>query len=86
MNLFRFFMDSSSWPMMQYKVSPIDSVWNPTKGLPVQLWKANVDGSPKLPTKVPKLVPYHPIWGHDAMRLMEKEKFISARLFKYMEF
>ncbi len=29
---FRFFVDSSSWPMMQYKVSPIDNIWSPIKG------------------------------------------------------
>jgi hypothetical protein len=44
-------------------------VWNPIKGLAFQLWKANLDGSPKLPIKVPSLVLYCPIWGHDAMRL-----------------
>jgi hypothetical protein len=45
-----------------------------------------VDGSPKLLTKVPNLVPYRPIWGHDAMRLVEREKFINVGLFKYVEF
>jgi len=38
----------------------------------------------KLPTGVFSPFPYCPIWGHDAMRSMEREKF--ARLFKYMEF
>jgi hypothetical protein len=40
-------------------------------GLPIQLWKVNLDGSPKLPIGVPNLVPYCPIWGHDALRFVE---------------
>jgi len=44
-----------------------------------------VDGSPKLPIGVPNPIPYCPIWGHDALRSMEKEKFINVRLFKYVE-
>jgi hypothetical protein len=60
-------------------------VWNPIKGLAFQLWKANSDGSPKLPIKVPSLVPYRPIWGHDAIRLVEREEFISVELSKYVE-
>jgi hypothetical protein len=53
---------------------------------PIQLWKANADGSPKLPIRVPSPIPYRPIWGHDAMRLVEREKIINARLSRYMEF
>jgi hypothetical protein len=45
-----------------------------------------VDESPKLPTRVPNPIPYHPIWGHDAVRLMEREKFINVGLSKYVEF
>jgi hypothetical protein len=86
MHLFRFFMDSSSWPMMQYKVSPINSIQSPMDGPPIQLWKASLYGFPKLPIKVPNLVPYHPIWGHDGVRSVKREKFINARLSKYVEF
>jgi len=45
-----------------------------------------VNGSPKLATKVPNLVPYRPIWDHDAMRVVQREKFISVELSKYVEF
>ncbi len=55
------------------------------EGLPIQLWKANPNGFPKLLTKVPNLVPYCPSMGHDAVRFVEKEMFISARLSKYVE-
>ncbi len=79
-------MDSSSWPMMQCKVSPTDSIWSPTKRPPIQLWKVNVDGSPKLPIGVPNRIPYCLIWGHDVVRSWEREKFISAGLSKYVEF
>jgi hypothetical protein len=71
---------------MQYKVSPIDSVWSSLEGPPIQLWKANADGFPKLPTWVPSPISYHPIWGHDAMRSVGREKFINVKLSKYMEF
>jgi len=71
--------------MMQYKVSPIYLVWSPINGPLIKLWKANPDGSPKLPTGVPSHVLYHPIWGNDALKLMQKEKFISFGLSKYMD-
>jgi hypothetical protein len=86
MHLFRFFVDSSGWLVMQYKVSPIDNVWSPIEGLLIQLWKANVNGSPKLPIRVPNPIPYCPIWGHEAMRFVEKKKFINVGLSKYEKF
>ncbi len=46
----------------------------------IRLWEANLNGSPKLLTGVPSLVPYCPIWS------MEKEKFISVGLSKYVDF
>jgi hypothetical protein len=63
MHQFRFFVDSSSWPVMQYKVSPTDPMWSPIDWPLIRLWKANLDGSPKLPTRVPSHVLYHPIWA-----------------------
>jgi hypothetical protein len=66
--------------------SSTNNIWSPIEAPPIQLWKANVDGSPKLPIIVPHLVPYHPIWGQDVMRLVEREKFINAQLSKYVEF
>ncbi len=45
-----------------------------------------MDGSPKLPIGVPSHVPYCPIWGNDVLRFMEKKKFISVGLSKYVEF
>jgi len=38
---------------MQYIVSPVDVVWSLIDGPPIRLWKANLDGSPKLPIGVP---------------------------------
>jgi hypothetical protein len=32
------------------------------------------------------LVPSHPIWGNDELRVGEKERFISSRILKYIEF
>jgi hypothetical protein len=61
MHLFRFFVNSFGCLMIQYKISPINSIWSPMEGLPIQLWKVNPNGSPKLPIGVPNLVPYRPI-------------------------
>jgi hypothetical protein len=72
--------------MMQYKVSPINNIQSPMDGPPIQLWEANLYGFPKLPIKVPNPIPYHSIWGHDGVRFVKREKFISARLSKYVEF
>lgn len=71
---------------MQYQVSPTNSVWSLIDGLPIKLWKCNLDGSPKLPTKVPSSIPYRPIWVNNALSFVEKEKFINVALSKYVEF
>jgi hypothetical protein len=86
MHLNFFFIDLLGWLMMQYKVSPIDYVWSSIDGPSIRLWKANADGSPKFLTKVPSLVSYRPIWGDDALRSMERDKFISFGLSKCKDF
>jgi hypothetical protein len=86
MHLFRFFVDSLGWLVMQYHVSPINHVWSPIDGPSIRLWKTNPDSSPKLLTGIPSLILYRPIWGNDAARLVEREKFISFGLIKYMDF
>ncbi len=55
-------------------------------GLAIWLWKFNNQGCPKPRNGVPILVPFHPIWGNDASKLIEKEKFISNGISKYLEF
>jgi len=72
--------------MIQYKITLTDNIWRPTERLLIQSWKVNSNGFPKLPTGVLSLIPYHPISCHDVVRLVEREKFISVRLSKYMEF
>jgi hypothetical protein len=57
---------------MQYKVSPTDHVWSLVDVLMIRLWKANPNGSPKLHVGVPNLVPYHPIWGINPSKFVEK--------------
>jgi len=44
-----------------------------------------VDGFPKLPNKVFNPIPYLPIWSHDVVRSVEREKFINVGMSKYME-
>ncbi len=35
---------------------------------------------------IPKHVPFHPVWGNDASKLVEKERFINSGISKYLEF
>jgi hypothetical protein len=44
-----------------------------------------VDGFPKLPNRVFNPIPYLPIWGHDVVRSVEREKFFNVGMSKYME-
>ncbi len=82
LHIFRFFMHLSRWPMIQYKITLTDNIWSPTERLLIQLWKVNSNGFPKLPIGVLSLIPYGPISSHDVVTLVEREKFISARLSK----
>jgi len=84
-HLFIFFVDSSSWLVMQYKVFPTNPIWSPINGFQIKLWRSNPNGSPKLLTRVPSHIHHCPIWGNDASRLVEREKFINFRLSKYMD-
>jgi len=86
MHLLKKIVDSLGWHVMQYKVSPTNPVWSPIDVPSIRLWKTNLDGSLKLPTRVPSPIPYRPIWGNDVSRLAEREKFINARLSKYVDF
>jgi hypothetical protein len=86
MHLFRLFVDFFGWLVMQYKVIPTSSVYSPTNGPLIKLWNVYPNGCPKLLIKVPSQFHINPIWGHDTQRSMEKEKFINARLSKYVEF
>jgi hypothetical protein len=52
MHMFRFFIDLLGWLVTQYKVSATNLVRSPIYGPWIRLWKANADGSPKLPTRV----------------------------------
>jgi len=61
-------------------------VWSPIDEPSIKLWKVNPYGSPKLLIKVLSHVLYRPIWGNDASRLVEREKFISSKLSKYVDF
>jgi hypothetical protein len=72
--------------MMQYKVSPIDVLWNFKDGMTIRLWIKDATGWAKLLAGVPNLVPFCPIWGNDELKASEKERFISSRISKYIEF
>jgi hypothetical protein len=45
-----------------------------------------LDGSPKLPIGIPSPIPYRPIWANNALKSLEKKKFINAAQSKYVEF
>jgi hypothetical protein len=74
------------WPVMQYNVFPIDFIRSPTNVPLIRLWKANPNGLTKLPMSMPSLIICCPIWGIDPSKSIEKQKFISANLSKYMDF
>jgi hypothetical protein len=86
MHIFRFFVDSSNWHVMLYKISPTYNVYSPMDGPPIKFWKITPNGSLKLPIRILSLVLYCPILGHDALRSVQKEKFINVELSKYIEF
>jgi hypothetical protein len=86
MHIFKFFADSMGWPVMQYNVSPTNLVRSPADVPPIRLWKTNPDGSPMLPTSMLSLIIYCPIWGIDPSKFVERQKFISASLPKYVDF
>jgi hypothetical protein len=71
---------------MQYNVSPIDLVWSLADVPPIRLWKTNLDGSLKLYMSMLGPIIYCPIWGIDPSKSVERQKFISASLSKYVDF
>jgi hypothetical protein len=36
--------------------------------------------------RVSNLIPFHSIWGNDELKVGEKERFISSKILKYIEF
>jgi hypothetical protein len=71
---------------IEYKVSLNDAFWKPKVGPPIQLWQVDDLGHPKLPQGLPNLIPFCLIWGNDATKSIDKEKFVNGGLFKYVEF
>ncbi len=86
MQIFKKLVDSMGWHVMQYNVSPIDFIRSPTNVPLIRLWKANPNGLTKLPMSMPSPIIYCPIWGIDPSKSIERQKFISASLSKYMDF
>ncbi len=86
MHLFQLFVDKVRWSVMQYKISLTNVLWSPKDGPTIWLWKKDV-GWAKLPWQGFRyLVPFRPIWGIDELRVGERERFISSRISKYVEF
>jgi hypothetical protein len=52
----------------------------------IQLWQADDLSYPKLPQGLPNHVPFHPIWGNDPTKSINKDTIINGGLFKYVEF
>ncbi len=57
-------MDKVRWPMMPYKVSPIDALCSLKNGMTIQLWKEDGIGQPKLLARVLNPIPFRSIWGN----------------------
>ena len=47
---FKFYVDSSSIPWMQYKIHCTDGDWLPRDGVGIKLWKEDIAGRPILPS------------------------------------
>ena len=55
---FKFYMDSSGWPLMEYKNLCTDKIWLPEHGNGIRLWSETEDGRPRVPSGDPlPLVP-----------------------------
>lgn len=54
---FKFYMDSSGWPLMEYKNLCTDKEWLPNHGKGIRLWVETEDDRPKVPSGVPRPLP-----------------------------
>jgi hypothetical protein len=79
-------MEKVRWPMMPYKVFPIDALWSLKDGMTIQLWNEDGTGQPKLLVRVLNPVPFRSIWGNDELKANENEMFINSGIPKYIEF
>jgi hypothetical protein len=74
---FKFFVDSSGYLLMKYRIHCIDSDWLPKEGSGIKLWREDDKGKPLLPRGDPALVHAQPMKNVD-----EISKGIS-RFIKY---
>ncbi len=61
-------------------------MWSPKDSSAIELWKEDGTRRPKLLAGVLNPLPFHLIWGNDDSRTCEKERFISSKISKYIEF
>jgi len=61
-------------------------LWSLKDGMAIQLWKEDGIRQANLLVRVLNPVPFCPIWGINELRVGEKERFISSRISKYIEF
>jgi hypothetical protein len=59
-------------------------MWSPKDGLVIQLRKFNNQGHPKLPSGVPKLVPFCHIWNNNVSKSIENKNFINSFISQYL--
>jgi hypothetical protein len=58
---------------------------NERRDLGMEVWTdLTIVGRLKLLVVVPKFVPFRPIWGEDASKFVEREKFIRGGISKYL--
>nr|PNR58557.1 hypothetical protein PHYPA_005552 [Physcomitrium patens] len=87
MHLFKFYVEEEGedkgWPVMRYKKRATDQSWLPP-GPAVKMWRANDDGTPKLPTGVP----LRPLWANVAVDPAKKKQEAHAgrRMYDKTEF
>ena len=56
MQQFKFHMDPSGWPLMEYKHMCTDKKWLPEDGKGIQLWSETEENGPRVPTGSPRPV------------------------------
>ena len=65
---FKFYMDSTGWPLMEYKNLCTDKNWLPEDGKGIRLWSETEDGRPKVPSGSPTPLAPHPMKALDEVR------------------
>lgn len=74
MHLLKFYVNSSSWPIMMYKKSAVDGQWYPHNKSVVRLRNADTNDQPILLQGNPKPVPFKYVSGNEVSKFLPEIK------------